>query len=188
MAALLTRRRLKPAAASLNRFTFEVHHKVIFSAEPSLVNVIRFETILHLNSPLTPLRWPDILSRERPFIIFTSLLVSLEFTEVESIGFLSHSLSLFLSDVTPTLTKLLNFAPPPPLPPHLLFLKEYQPADVSYWFLLLSLSDPQMNQYGEVNQLGGMFVNGRPLPNHIRIRIVELAQGTNSMEILFVFQ
>ena len=39
-----------------------------------------------------------------------------------------------------------------------------------------------MNQYGEVNQLGGMFVNGRPLPNHIRIRIVELAQGTNSME------
>ena len=59
---------------------------------------------------------------------------------------------------------------------------------VSYWFLLLSLSDPQMNQYGEVNQLGGMFVNGRPLPNHIRIRIVELAQGTNSMEILFVFQ
>ena len=50
-------------------------------------------------------------------------------------------------------------------------------------FLLLPLSDPQMNQYGEVNQLGGMFVNGRPLPNHIRIRIVELAQGSNSMEI-----
>ncbi|CDQ59221.1 unnamed protein product [Oncorhynchus mykiss] len=30
--------------------------------------------------------------------------------------------------------------------------------------------------YGEVNQLGGVFVNGRPLPNSIRIRIVELAQ------------
>jgi len=30
--------------------------------------------------------------------------------------------------------------------------------------------------YGEVNQLGGVFVNGRPLPNTIRIRIVELAQ------------
>ncbi|XP_056150842.1 paired box protein Pax-1 isoform X2 [Lampris incognitus] len=30
--------------------------------------------------------------------------------------------------------------------------------------------------YGEVNQLGGVFVNGRPLPNPIRIRIVELAQ------------
>lgn len=30
--------------------------------------------------------------------------------------------------------------------------------------------------YGEVNQLGGVFVNGRPLPNAIRMRIVELAQ------------
>ena len=30
--------------------------------------------------------------------------------------------------------------------------------------------------YGEVNQLGGVFVNGRPLPNAVRVRIVELAQ------------
>ncbi|KPM07114.1 paired box protein-like protein [Sarcoptes scabiei] len=30
--------------------------------------------------------------------------------------------------------------------------------------------------YGEVNQLGGVFVNGRPLPNAIRLQIVELAQ------------
>uniref|UniRef100_UPI00358E8CFD paired box protein Pax-9 isoform X2 n=1 Tax=Myxine glutinosa TaxID=7769 RepID=UPI00358E8CFD len=30
--------------------------------------------------------------------------------------------------------------------------------------------------FGEVNQLGGVFVNGRPLPNPIRLRIVELAQ------------
>ncbi|XP_044025164.1 paired box protein Pax-1 [Siniperca chuatsi] len=30
--------------------------------------------------------------------------------------------------------------------------------------------------YGEVNQLGGVFVNGRPLPNAVRLRIVELAQ------------
>ncbi|XP_069033579.1 paired box protein Pax-1 [Embiotoca jacksoni] len=30
--------------------------------------------------------------------------------------------------------------------------------------------------YGEVNQLGGVFVNGRPLPNPLRLRIVELAQ------------
>uniref|UniRef100_A0A4W6FRL4 Paired domain-containing protein n=1 Tax=Lates calcarifer TaxID=8187 RepID=A0A4W6FRL4_LATCA len=30
--------------------------------------------------------------------------------------------------------------------------------------------------YGEVNQLGGVFVNGRPLPNPVRLRIVELAQ------------
>jgi transposase len=29
--------------------------------------------------------------------------------------------------------------------------------------------------YGEVNQLGGVFVNGRPLPNAIRMRIVEMA-------------
>lgn len=28
---------------------------------------------------------------------------------------------------------------------------------------------------GRVNQLGGVFINGRPLPNHIRLRIVELA-------------
>ncbi|XP_049630303.1 paired box protein Pax-1 [Suncus etruscus] len=40
------------------------------------------------------------------------------------------------------------------------------------------LSGPRaMEQtYGEVNQLGGVFVNGRPLPNAIRLRIVELAQ------------
>lgn len=35
------------------------------------------------------------------------------------------------------------------------------------------LSEPA---FGEVNQLGGVFVNGRPLPNAIRLRIVELAQ------------
>ena len=29
--------------------------------------------------------------------------------------------------------------------------------------------------YGEVNQLGGVFVNGRPLPNSIRLKIVEMA-------------
>lgn len=35
---------------------------------------------------------------------------------------------------------------------------------------------PEHQTYGEVNQLGGVFVNGRPLPNAIRLRIVELAQ------------
>lgn len=35
---------------------------------------------------------------------------------------------------------------------------------------------PEQSTFGEVNQLGGVFVNGRPLPNAIRLRIVELAQ------------
>uniref|UniRef100_A0A1B0DL58 Uncharacterized protein n=1 Tax=Phlebotomus papatasi TaxID=29031 RepID=A0A1B0DL58_PHLPP len=38
------------------------------------------------------------------------------------------------------------------------------------------LADNQGQQYGEVNQLGGVFVNGRPLPNGTRMRIVELAR------------
>ncbi|CAF0829857.1 unnamed protein product [Didymodactylos carnosus] len=38
------------------------------------------------------------------------------------------------------------------------------------------LNDAGSNQsYGEVNQLGGVFVNGRPLPTPIRLRIVEMA-------------
>lgn len=28
---------------------------------------------------------------------------------------------------------------------------------------------------GRVNQLGGVFINGRPLPNHVRHKIVEMA-------------
>ena len=28
---------------------------------------------------------------------------------------------------------------------------------------------------GRVNQLGGVYINGRPLPNHIRLKIVEMA-------------
>lgn len=32
------------------------------------------------------------------------------------------------------------------------------------------------NGHTGVNQLGGVFVNGRPLPDHIRGRIVEMAQ------------
>ncbi|XP_056645436.1 paired box protein Pax-1 [Diorhabda carinulata] len=37
-------------------------------------------------------------------------------------------------------------------------------------------TENQVQQYGEVNQLGGVFVNGRPLPNAVRLRIVELSQ------------
>lgn len=28
---------------------------------------------------------------------------------------------------------------------------------------------------GRVNQLGGVFINGRPLPNHVRLQIVQMA-------------
>ncbi|CAC5392445.1 PAX3_7 [Mytilus coruscus] len=41
-----------------------------------------------------------------------------------------------------------------------------------------------MEGQGRVNQLGGVFINGRPLPNHIRLQIVELAsQGVRPCTI-----
>jgi paired box protein 1/9 len=47
----------------------------------------------------------------------------------------------------------------------------------------LSLADYSFNDgsssqnYGEVNQLGGVFVNGRPLPTPIRLQIVDMANS-----------
>lgn len=45
-----------------------------------------------------------------------------------------------------------------------------------FYISFLCISESQSQQYGEVNQLGGVFVNGRPLPNQTRLRIVELAR------------
>lgn len=37
---------------------------------------------------------------------------------------------------------------------------------------------------GRVNQLGGVFINGRPLPNHLRLKIIEMAsKGTRPCNI-----
>jgi transposase len=42
-------------------------------------------------------------------------------------------------------------------------------------FLFKDSNGMYTDSYGERNQLGGFFVNGRPLPNSIRMRIVEMA-------------
>ncbi|XP_061845645.1 paired box protein Pax-1 [Colius striatus] len=58
---------------------------------------------------------------------------------------------------------------PPPLPP-------LPPPPFPRGRPPVTRSAAAEHTYGEVNQLGGVFVNGRPLPNAIRLRIVELAQ------------
>ncbi|XP_076368845.1 uncharacterized protein LOC143256058 isoform X2 [Tachypleus tridentatus] len=46
------------------------------------------------------------------------------------------------------------------------------------------MQEPKKKRHGGVNQLGGMFVNGRPLPDMVRQRIVEMAhQGVRPCDI-----
>ncbi|CAG0900828.1 unnamed protein product [Darwinula stevensoni] len=40
---------------------------------------------------------------------------------------------------------------------------------------VVSMNETKFAGQGRVNQLGGVFINGRPLPNHIRLKIVEMA-------------
>ncbi|GCB61885.1 hypothetical protein scyTo_0011395 [Scyliorhinus torazame] len=61
--------------------------------------------------------------------------------------------------------------------------------NVFYLYILMDIhckADPfsAMHRHGGVNQLGGVFVNGRPLPDVVRQRIVELAhQGVRPCDI-----
>lgn len=67
-------------------------------------------------------------------------------------------------------------------------LGAYNSGSGTVWLVLTTLSLPfcfwSVSGHGGVNQLGGVFVNGRPLPDVVRQRIVELAhQGVRPCDI-----
>lgn len=47
--------------------------------------------------------------------------------------------------------------------------------DLFYDFIVMLYFFLFLLGQGRVNQLGGLFINGRPLPNHTRLKIVEMA-------------
>ncbi|KAK6049225.1 hypothetical protein COOONC_13270 [Cooperia oncophora] len=74
-----------------------------------------------------------------------------------------------------------SLPPPPPSAAH------FAPTFVTsspFCSPLTTSAFPIDNGHTGVNQLGGVFVNGRPLPDHIRGRIVEMAhQGVRPCDI-----
>ncbi|ULT86068.1 hypothetical protein L3Y34_006032 [Caenorhabditis briggsae] len=76
-------------------------------------------------------------------------------------------------------------------------MSSYHPSDVFWTSPTSTSTTPEAQQYvagyaptnsppktAEINQLGGVFVNGRPLPIEMRCKIVELArQGTRPCKL-----